>query len=270
MLARYDHSIVTLLGEQAEAHEACVLDTVGDTLSVLVRLRRASGKVVHYRLRIEASGPEPKVREEAPERLPAFCPNRHVNVGGYFCLSFSAADPLPVRDVSSAMAWWARLLKFLNLQESASTLRRWPTTREWAHGDAAKHQCRAELCAVVLGPRFAEALNQRRLSAKPTGNNFVRLHDGKTRLYSVWSEARRVATLRQACPCGSGQPIITCGDHAERAAELPFALLAWRKAEQEFWDSARGQTCCGTLRDCPLRQSTALSAANEVPTEQAA
>jgi len=246
------------------------LGSTGDTLSVVVHLRRSSGKIVPYRLRIEASGSEPKVREDTPEHLPTFCPNRHINVGGYFCLSFSSEDPLPVRDARSAKAWWARLLKFLNLQETASALRRWPTTREWAHGDAARHQCRAELCAAALGPRFSEALDGRRLSAKPSGNTFLRLRDGKTRLYSVWSGARRVATLRQACLCGSGRPIIACGDHAERAAELAFALLAWRKAEQEFWDAARAQTCCGTLRDCPLRHPAPLSAANEDQLAQAA
>lgn len=269
MPASSDASIAALVGEQAEAHEASVLGSAGDTLSVVVRLRRASGKIVNYRLLIEASGPEPKAREETPERLPTFCPNRHVNVGGYFCLSFSSEDPLPVRDVRSAAAWWARLLKFLNLQETASALRRWPTTREWAHGDAATHQCRAELCAAALGPRFTEALDQRRLSAKPSRNGFLRLQDGKTRLYSVWSRAHRMATLRQGCPCGSGLPIIACGDHAERAAELPFALLAWRRAEQKFWEKARAQTCCGTLRDCPLRQSVPLSA-NEDESAQAA
>ena len=265
-----DGSVAALIGDQAEAHEASVLGSAGESLFVVVRLRRPSGKIVPYRLRIEAVSSEPKVREETPENLPTFCPNRHINVGGYFCLSFPSQDPLPVLNADSAGAWWARLLKFLNLQETASALRRWPTTREWAHGDAAGHQCRAELCAAALGPRFTEALDRRRLTAKRSGTAFLQVRDGEKRLYSVWSKERRVATLRQACPCGSGLPIVACGDHAKRAAELSFALLAWTKAEGEFWDYARTQPCCGALRDCPLRGAAPLSAANEDLSAQAA
>jgi hypothetical protein len=270
MHAAPKRSTAALIGDQAEAHEATVLGSAGETLFVVVRLQRPSGKVMPYRLRIEADRPEPKVREETPEHVPTFCPNRHINVGGYFCLSFPSEDPLPVLDADSAGAWWARLLKFLNLQETASALRRWPTTREWAHGDAARHQCRAELCATALGPRFAEALDRRRLTAKRSNAAFLQVRDGKTRLYSVWSKEQRLATLRQACLCGSGLPTVACGDHAKQAAELPFALLAWGKAEAEFWDYARTQTCCGTLRDCPLREPSPLSAANEDLSAQAA
>jgi hypothetical protein len=270
MRASPNGSVAALIGEQAEAHEASVLGSAGDTLFVVVRLRRTSGKIVPYRLRIEADSPEPRVREETPERLPTLCPNRHINIGGYFCLSFPSEDPLPVWDADSARAWWARLLKFLNLQETATALRRWPTTREWAHGDAARHQGRAELCAAALGPKLTEALDRRRLTARRSGSVFFQVLNGKTRLYSVWSKEHRVATLRQACFCGSGLPIVACGDHAKRAAELPFALLAWSKAEEEFWCYARGQTCCGTLRDCPLRGPGPLSAANEDQTVQAA
>lgn len=270
MRAVPDDRVAGLIGEQAEAHEASVLDSVGASLFVVVRLRRPSGKVVPYKLRIETGGPEPKVREEAPEHLPTFCPNRHINVGGYFCLSFPSEDPLPVLDADSARAWWARLLKFLNLQETASSMRRWPTTREWAHGDAAVHQSRAELCVTALGPRFVKALGQRRLEAKRSGSTFLQVRDGNVRVYSVWSKERRVATLRQACPCGSGLPIVACSDHAQKAAELPFALLAWRRAESEFWDYARAQPCCGTLCDCPLREAGPMPAANEDVSAQAA
>ncbi len=262
MRAAPDGSVTALIGDQAEAHEASVLGSADNTLSVVVRLRRPSGKIVPYRLRIEEGDPEPRVREETPEHLPTFCPNRHINAGGYFCLSFPSEDPLPVQNAESAEAWWARLLKFLNLQETASALRRWPTTSEWAHGDAARLQCRAELCAAALGPRFTEALNRRRLTAKRSGA-FLQVLDGERRLFSIWSKEHRVATQRQACPCGSGLPIVACRDHAKRATELPFALLAWSKAEKEFWNHARTQTCCGTLRDCPLTEAGSLSAANE-------
>lgn len=270
MPAESDGFVAKLIGEQAEAHEASVLSLAGDTLTVAVSLRRTSGKKVPYHLRIEASSLEPRVREVTPQRLPTFCPNRHVNVGGYFCLSFPSEDPLPVRDVESAEGWWARLLKYLSLQEATTALRRWPTTQEWAHGDAADHQCRAERCAAALGPQVAEALERRRLTATKSGRKFIRLFDGNRRIYSVWSGPRRVATLRQPCICGSGRPIFACHDHADRAAELPFALMAWEVAERDFWRDARSRTCCKTLVDCPLRESTSPTTADEHHTAHAA
>lgn len=265
-----EQSVTTLIADQAEAHEASVLRRVGDILTVVVRVRRPGGKIVPYTLRIETDSLEPKAREVKPEHLPTFCPNRHINDGGYFCLSFKIEDPLPVWDADGARAWWARLLKYLNLQETTSALRRWPSTKEWAHGIAAIHQCRAERCATALGPRFVQALDRRRLSVKKWGSSFIQLRDGDTRLYSVWLAVRRVATLSQPCLCGSGKPIVACSDHAARAAELAFALLDWRAAEKEFWDLVRGKACCGSLRDCPLNTATMPTAANENPPAKAA
>lgn len=247
--------VALLLADQAEAHEASVLNRSGDVLLVDVRLRRASGKVARYHLRIDAGNVEPEVREARPERLPTYCPNRHVNDEGVFCLSFPSEDPLPVVDGVSAAAWWARLLKYLSLQETTTRLRRWPSRHEWAHGVAAMYQQRAEVCATALGAQFVKALAQRRLTARRRGKGlgFLQVRDGARRLYAVWEEPRRVATLRQKCPCGSGRAIVACADHAARAAELPFALLAWEKAERRFWRFAQGRTCCGTLDDCPLK-----------------
>lgn len=246
--------VAQLLTDQAEAHEASVLNRSGDILLVDVRLRRASGKVARYHLRIDAGDVEPEVREAKPERLPTYCPNRHVNDEGVFCLSFPSEDPLPVVDAASAAAWWARLLKYLSLQETTTRLRRWPSRHEWAHGVAAMYQQRAEVCAAALGAQFVKALAQRRLTARRRGkgSDFLQVYDGARRLYAVWEEPRRVATLRQRCLCGSGRALVTCADHAARAAELPFALLAWEKAERRFWRFAQGRTCCGTLDDCPL------------------
>jgi hypothetical protein len=264
--------VAALIAEQAEAHEASVLHRSGDMLLVLVRLRRPSGKVVPYHLRIEAGDDEPGVREEAPEHLPTYCPNRHVNVDGYFCLSFPEEDPLAVRDAESAAAWWRRLLKYLNLQETTSTLRRWPSTHEWAHGSAAVFQGRAERCAQALGHRFVEALGRRRLKAvrRKAQPEFVQLRNDGKRIYSVWAKGKRVATLRQTCFCGSGLPIASCADHAARAAELPFALEAWEREERRFWEFARGRKCCGTLKDCPLNVTAPATPTTTVTAAQAA
>lgn len=244
-----------LVASLAEAHEARVLQRRGGDLLVAVDLRLSDGRVVPHLLAIDASAPIPEVREQTPARLPAFCPNRHINGGGTFCMGWQTADPLSIADEATAAVWWARLLKYLRQQEMARKLRRWPAGEEWAHGDAAVHQWRAEACARALGPGFEQALRARRLNitTRRGGAGFRALRDGPRCLYSVWSKSERVATLGQRCFCGSGRTLRSCADHADRASELVAALMAWERAEAAFWEEARGRPCCGTLFSCPLR-----------------
>jgi hypothetical protein len=244
-----------LIAELAAAHEASVLERDGGHLVVAVSLRRPDGRATRYTLAVDARTTEPKVREKTPQNLPAFCPNRHLNPDSSFCMSWRAAEPICVTDEASAQGWWALLLKFLRLQEAATQLRRWPNKHAWAHGAAAEAQRRAEICAMALGPAFEHALAAGRLRAtRPPGQTrFVRLGDGARRLYAVWRQARRVATLRQRCFCGSGRALCSCADHADRAAELVTALEAWEAGERAFWHKLRGRTCCGTLSECPLK-----------------
>lgn len=246
------------MAAQAEAHDATVVGATNDALTVEVHLRRASGRRKTYRLTIDTRGLEPRVREAEPKHLPRFCPNRHISDDGWFCLNYFEEDPYPVDDEESAVAFWARLLKYLALQETTTVLRRWPSTHEWAHGLAAGAQAQAERAAAALGPGFTEALARRRLkTVRRKGSDFVQLLDGETRLYSVWATPRRVATLRQLCPCGSGRALSSCADHANQAAALPFALIDWERQERRFWDHARTRTCCGGLDVCPLKPTEA-------------
>lgn len=270
MSASSSGGIASLIAEQAEAHEASVLGGSGGDLSVAVHLRRSSGRVIPFNLVIETLGRAPRVREARPLRLPRFCPDRHIGIGGYFCLGFTPEESLAVTDEASARAWWARLLKFLHLQVTAAVLRRWPSRHEWGHGDAAFHQAEAERRAASLGPRFSQALARRRLEVRHRRRAaaFLELWDGGRKLYSVWARERRVATLRQACVCGSGRPLAACGAHAAAAAELPFDLLAWEREERAFWREAKDQPCCGSLLTCPL--ATRGGAANDLEAVRAA
>lgn len=232
-----------------------MLNNHGGQLVASLRLRRSGGTIVPFVLAIDARHAEPEVREQRPDRLPAFCPNRHINDGGNFCMDFSKVDGLPVVDSVTARAWWERLWKFLSLQVTAEQLRRWPNRLQWAHGDAASHQLRAETCADALGSKYSRALasDQLRVVPRPSRPSFVALHDETRRLYSVWVKPSRVATLRQPCVCGSGLPFRSCGDHAERAAELVVALQAWQQADREFWRHFAKRQCCGSLDVCPLK-----------------
>lgn len=244
-----------LIAEQAGDFEARVLERDGYNLLVAVDLRLSDGRVVPYRLSIETPTPVPKVREQPHRRLPGFCPNRHINHGGSFCMGWQTADALSVTDTETAAVWWGRLLKYLRQQVIAEKLGRWPAGEEWAHGDAAEHQWLAETCARALGADLVQALRSGRLTvAKKRGaGGFFALMNAGRRIYSVLSEPQRVATLRQACFCGSGRTLRSCADHAARAADLVAALMAWQKAETAFWEEVRGLPCCETLHKCPLR-----------------
>jgi E2 ubiquitin ligase family protein len=250
-----------LIADLAAAHEASVLERDAGHLVVAVSLRRPDGRATRYALAVDARTTEPKVREKTRQNLPAFCPNRHINQDGSFCMSWRAAKPICVTDEASAQEWWTLLLKFLRLQEAATQLRRWPNKHAWAHGAAAEAQQRAEVCAIALGPTIEHALAAGRLRVtRPAGQpNFARLEDGGRRLYSVWRQARRVATLRQRCFCGSGRPLCSCTDHADRAAELITSLEAWEAGERAFWRQLQGRACCGTLNACPLTGGTSPS-----------
>ncbi|WP_299006085.1 E2 domain-associated cysteine-rich protein [uncultured Caulobacter sp.] len=259
MSASSDGRIAELIAQQAGIHGARVLSHQGRALLVLVQLRRSSGKVTPYHLHVEVTRGDVLVREHTPERLPAFCPDRHINPGGGFCLGYSETDPQRIEDDEGVVLWWRKVLKFLALQETAARLGRWPTTVEWAHGSAAVHQARAERCAEALGHHFVEALGRRRLQVRRRGNApaFVTLREGERRLYSVWVKPGRVATLRQRCVCGSGKALNACADHAAMAAGLVQALMDWNEAEKRFWKAMRQQTCCGSMPDCPMNKTVA-------------
>lgn len=72
--------------------------------------------------------------KESGGYLPNFCPNRHINMGGYFCLGLEV-DDLKIND------WISYVKKYLRAQEYVSKHRRWPkNVDEWSHGNAAHYQ----------------------------------------------------------------------------------------------------------------------------------
>ena len=251
-----------LVEQQALNFESSIRRRSGDVLLADVLLRRADGRIVEYDLTIDASATEVKARETIPTRLPASCPERHINPNSTFCTNWQEADPVRVTCSASARRWWSVLLGFLRLQERVPGLSRWPGRRTWAHGSAARHQQEAERCAAALGPEFEEALNSQQLTVRRrsrrvdrNGNKtaFLRLRDGDRRLYSVWERERRVATLKQRCVCGRSRlPLKACGDHASVAAKLVLALRDWEIEEAKFWERYKQQKCCGSIENCPL------------------
>jgi hypothetical protein len=218
-------------------------------------VRVADGSVTEFHLSVRAAGDQLVVKEASPRHLPACCPNRHINRDGSFCITWSAKLPIKVVDAASATTWWDTVYRFLQEQHRAARKRRWPTSGDWAHGDAAREQLRAETAAGALGGRFLEDLKNGRLTVKKSGH-FYRLTCQDGWLYSVWVRFERVATLRQVCFCPEGAKrrvvLKSCGGHAKAAAELVLGIVGREMEERRFWKSLKDQPCCGTMDDCPL------------------
>lgn len=251
-----------LLAGCLSAFGAVEIGRSASELRVSLPVPLSDGRSPVYRLTILVTGQSVSARETTPTLLLAFCPERHINHDGSFCLYWRAVDEIVVDSLEAARDWWETLLRFLQFQSRAARLRRWPDRRARAHGVAAIHQLRAELAAERLGEPYVSDLAAGRLSVTATGrgtrSGIQLLRDGH-RQYSVWVQPRRVVNLRRRCVCPAGsarRPAIlrSCNDHADAAARLALALHEMGEQERRFWAAVKASPCCGTMDGCPLAQ----------------
>ena len=233
-----------------------MLEDGGDTFTVLVRLRRVDGKITPYRLLVDAAKPKVRVREKEPKLLPTWCPELHINDGGWFCLGYGDDAPGPVTDPQTADQWWGIVISVLRLQERARALKRWPNGNVWAHGGAAGFQSIAEEMANAISSELWAALRNGLIVARKHSKRSVRVMAGAGRLYSIWDgEKTQVVNLKRPCLCGSGKPMKKCGNHAKAAAMLALALAGMERATAGFWKHFKEQPCCGKSTTCPLQDN---------------
>lgn len=234
-----------------------------DTSAILdLPVKLVDGRIIPYKLLLRQQGGQVTAQEETPQHLPAFCPERHINLGGTFCLYYAGAACLNVVDEASARAWLETVYKYLKLQERARIQRRWPSNDVWAHGDAAYYQHRAQVSAAALNDQMARALADGRLRLKhkrSKGRPILELWIEDTHIYSVWEFDKRVINQKQRCFCeksGLRMPkrLRGCADHAKQASELVLALRDWEKAEDLYWKAMQEESCCGTCDSCPLQR----------------
>ncbi|MER0240087.1 E2 domain-associated cysteine-rich protein [Fulvimarina sp. MAC8] len=257
-------ALLDLLARVAEANDGTVESRDGNLVRIAVRPTLDSGAPPPiYGIGVSVVGGALRAREYGTRFLPTYCPERHINVDGSFCLYWTEEEPLVFLNEDDVLLWWGKLLTFLRRQIAADSLRRWPGKGDArAHGaEAARHQAAAERAACTLGGRFPAALNEGRLTAKRSrtgGHKRTRLLLDGLRVVSVDVDAGRVMTLRSRCPCarvdGKPLPIVACADHASALATLALSLELWAKAEREFFESAAvcGHHCCGSVEGCPL------------------
>lgn len=256
--------VLRLIEAVAPDYRATAEELEGERALFTLQLTLADGTVLGYRLEVKVRGKSASVREVEPRHLPGFCPQRHINVDGTFCLYWTGAGSLDVTTADEARAWWETVWKYLTLQSRAEKKRRWPNNEEWAHGNAAAHQKNAIDAAARLGGKFSDALAaqaitiqvqpKRRTAQGPTLQVSVR---GRY-LYSVWLNSGKVVNRKQRCFCGaSGKKtplrLRACKRHAEDAADLALELKRWQEAEALFWQTFQGKRCCGTCDSCPLQ-----------------
>lgn len=244
----------------------------GQEFTVALPVTLSDGRRPVYQICVSVMGTSASAKEVTPTLLPTFCPERHINGDGSFCLYWRAVDDIVIAGPDAALAWWETLVRFLQLQTRAARRRRWPEGQGRAHGAAAVHQYRAEKAAEWLGEPLATDMQEGRLSVVVRGSGTegpgIRVMRGGNRVYAVWLRSRRVVNLRRPCLCSEGtrpQPhaLRTCSDHAEAAATLALELRSMAEQERRFWDVFAGHTCCGTMDDCPLAKSTPETVASK-------
>lgn len=238
-----------------------------DGLAMSMKIELSDGRKIQYQILLSADGHKIRASENPAfeKRLPCFCPERHINSDGTFCLYWEGHEAINVTDASTAQHWLDTLIKFLMTQERASKSKRWHGGG-WAHGSAAFYQQRAYKAASELGQNFLTELDEKRIHVvKRPGQGMhgngplLRLYRDGALAYTVWIRSERVVGLRQKCFCsskrkGRKKQLRSCGDHARMASELAIAMWKWEEAEAIFWRSLTHKECCQTMKECPLRE----------------
>ncbi|WP_050465750.1 E2 domain-associated cysteine-rich protein [Herbaspirillum autotrophicum] len=233
-----------------------------DSMDLHIDVTAPSGHSVPFDLELTLEPNQTvKAKEIVPAQLPEFCPERHINFDGSFCL-FVPDEAIRVVDEETARAWFETLWNFLKAQIKAEKKRVWPDDNAWAHGLAAAHQRKVEQAVKSLGPKFETAYSRRQIAfdekkGKKHGN-ILRLIIKEKVVFSVFVNRRRVINHNQRCFCDSmgnkkRRRLRGCSDHAQQGVDLVMGLRDWKIAEEKFWESFKDRLCCNTCDVCPLK-----------------
>lgn len=254
------------------------LTSVGDGNPATLTITLASGHQHVFELELTFTGDLVSVCERpVGATLPFFCPDRHINLGGSFCLGWGTDNPNAITDADAARVWWSALARYLAHQVNATKRGVWPGREHGrAHGDSAKDQAIAEGAAERLGSRFSAHARSGQFkvrSDKRPGHARLELWHAGKRLARVSTRTEELVGEHTPCPCDApaGSQITECGGHAADLSEFILAHYKWRKADREFMGqlAKKGFACCGTLSSCGLRDAAnvirTLSKVSEKP-----
>jgi hypothetical protein len=171
----------------------------------------------------------------------SFCPDRHINDDGLFCLGLRAGEGITV---GTAAAWWSEAALFSALSGNGCRkrvmARRHPDIAWRSRGHRAS---RRERCCR---PGLAAGL--------PRGGR-VRHRSHCGGVSKIKKETGLLRNVRSACPCGRtdgrGNALLRRECH-RLGCPIVFEYER-RDAVDRFWLSMQGRPCCGTMRQCQLK-----------------
>jgi hypothetical protein len=191
----------------------------------------------------------------ADKRFPNFCPNRHINYGGFFCLGLdSDIEHLSVID-------WLKIVRdFLSAQHECEIKREWPT-KQWAHGDGAIYQRKVE-------EYYREFLTHP-LNIKLEDLQVNEVEKKGKKLYNIYlngsllliGDENKPLNKRYSCICEHNglKKHRSIGKCTSRCAYIIYTVAVNDflrvKAEQKFWElfiSSENIDCCKTMQNCEL------------------
>lgn len=214
---------------------------------VAVRSSKAFTRV--FQLKAVSFGGEIVVSERSiGSTLPEFCPERHINPDGSFCIGLRAGQGITDE---TAPAWWMKLHAFALWQETAAETGFWPSEAQLSHGEAGEIELAAENAADQLGLQAAYR------EAVAFDSGFI-----AAGIRKVNAKTGVLRNGRSACICGrtdrQGRTLLRRDCHSNGLG-CPIVLEHQRRIMiDEYWRTLRGRvTCCGTMHECPLRKTDA-------------
>lgn len=190
-------------------------------------------------------------------RYPELCPNRHINLDGWFCLGL--ADELKDLTIEE---WIQRVKEFLDAQYQCEMNGVWPRdVKEWAHGDGATYQKIVE--------QYYEQFKNNPLGVTLERLKVVEVEASKNRdkIYHVYTNGElilvgkenQVLNKRYPCICDhyglkKHKSIDKC---PKKCAKVVFMVAIndylLDRAQKKFWDSFGIRKCCNTMKKCEFK-----------------
>jgi hypothetical protein len=175
-----------------------------------------------------------QAREQPAQRWPTFCPQRHINEGGYFCLGLSDV-PAVISD-DDADRWWRILAAHLQMQFVAEFTKSWPKDMEWDHGLAGETQAIMERIAEQHG-LIDDVRNAHRYGQGWLSGELPRLTKTGDRLVNGRApcprgcQKRKHPVLRRACGKREGIFQLVRLERLKREQSAEF----WKACHVEPW-----------------------------------
>lgn len=209
---------------------------------------------------IEVEGSDDILKARATNnRYPNFCPNRHINAGGYFCLGLK--EELDKKNLDE---WLNTVRAFLEAQSYCEKYGVWrhDAFKEWSHGSAALYQQLVEqnYNRFKKNPLklTIDDLEVREINKFNQHFYHVSVND---RLLLVGRE-NKVLNKRYSCICnpnGLNQHITiqSCNNECSKII-YTVAINDFLRAKEEnrFWNdiiNSETFTCCHTMKECKLK-----------------